>query len=364
MDEATETGNCAPLVRRRGREATPWIRRSTEGAAVLGLVFLVLGPVEVGAVTQIVGDEDGFGIDPTGLVRPGPEPHDQPADVDGDGFIEIGEFLPDWDEGGTVSVDGSDHFDHRSDAEAADLEATGVRHTDHSLTPEGAADGARFEFRFEVPQPGNVDFEVVHWVHFVVGDYEDEPAEVLVDGLLQPISFAPEGSDGRVQIASAEVPWEELLDGRVVVTLVSPDEGYLAIDYVLLWLSPLDEDSDGDGVLDLVDDCLGLANPDQIDSDTDGLGDACDNCVDVANVLQEDTDSDGLGDACDPCPEDASTDDCGGDDDDSGAPDEDLPDGEDDGGCDCGGEDRSFAAVGLLILGLGRRRSLDARGGT
>ncbi len=38
-------------------------------------------------------------------------------------------------------------------------------------------------------------------------------------------------------------------------------------------------DSDGDGVLDITDNCIDVPNPDQADSDGDGLGDACDTVV-------------------------------------------------------------------------------------
>jgi hypothetical protein len=37
-------------------------------------------------------------------------------------------------------------------------------------------------------------------------------------------------------------------------------------------------DRDGDGIIDLEDNCPDVANPDQIDSDGDDIGDACDNC--------------------------------------------------------------------------------------
>ena len=73
-----------------------------------------------------------------------------------------------------------------------------------------------------------------------------------------------------------------------------------------------DTDDDGDGVADISDNCPLVANADQTDTDSDGSGDACDtdadndgvvdlsdNCPLVANVSQTDTDSDGSGDACD-----------------------------------------------------------------
>lgn len=70
-------------------------------------------------------------------------------------------------------------------------------------------------------------------------------------------------------------------------------------------------DGDGDGIPDVVDNCVSVANPDQRDADANGRGDACDdfdrdgvinvwdNCPDVANRSQADADGDGIGDACD-----------------------------------------------------------------
>ncbi len=57
-----------------------------------------------------------------------------------------------------------------------------------------------------------------------------------------------------------------------------------------------------DGILDDVDNCPQVYNPDQADGDGDGAGDVCDNCPGLSNPDQLDSDGDGLGDVCDPCP--------------------------------------------------------------
>ncbi len=70
-------------------------------------------------------------------------------------------------------------------------------------------------------------------------------------------------------------------------------------------------DADKDGILDSVDNCINIANIDQIDKDKNGKGDACedfdhdgivnakDNCPMKVNHAQTDSDFDGIGDACD-----------------------------------------------------------------
>ncbi len=76
-------------------------------------------------------------------------------------------------------------------------------------------------------------------------------------------------------------------------------------------------DSDLDGVIDELDNCVLVANSDQADSDGNGVGNACDvislpkdsdldgvwdhedNCVDVANPDQADSDGNGIGNTCD-----------------------------------------------------------------
>ncbi len=75
---------------------------------------------------------------------------------------------------------------------------------------------------------------------------------------------------------------------------------------------PAPPDADGDGVLDITDNCPLDANPGQEDTDADGQGDVCDtdddndgildaadNCPNVHNPDQTDVNGDGLGRACD-----------------------------------------------------------------
>jgi hypothetical protein len=71
-----------------------------------------------GAVKQTIGDVDGFGFTSTvGLVRATPAPHTSPADTDGDGLLEAGEYLPDLNKDGVTDVSHGDDFDHRGAAE-------------------------------------------------------------------------------------------------------------------------------------------------------------------------------------------------------------------------------------------------------
>ncbi len=60
-------------------------------------------------------------------------------------------------------------------------------------------------------------------------------------------------------------------------------------------------DIDGDDILNAVDNCLTVFNPDQSDFDSDSVGDACDNCIDIPNRDQTDVDMDDVGDVCDDC---------------------------------------------------------------
>jgi YqxM protein len=130
-------------------------------------------------------------------------------------------------------------------------------------------------------------------------------------------------------------------------------------------------DADGDGVCDVVDNCVNTPNPDQADSDGDGVGDACDDCPTDPNKTEPgvcgcgtpdtDSDGDGVADCDDLCPDDPDKTDpgvCG-----CGAPDTDTdgdgvadcddlcpddPDKTDPGVCGCGTPDTDSDGDGVL----------------
>ncbi len=302
------------------------VKRATHGAAVgLGaLLLLCTTAVPADAVTMIIGDPDGFGIeDPNGqgLVR-ADSSHTNPADTDGDGIIEGGEYLPDWPPAnGSCAIGSGDSFDLRSSDEETDT--TGAQYTDLAVEGNGSSDGIQFIFEFPIPQPSDVGYGSLHYINFVFGDYDVTPAEIDIDGETVEMELQGSGNDGLVQTAFAPMDWAVVEDGLVTITISAPNEPYLAYDYALLDTSRL-ADGDGDGIPGSIDNCQSTHNTDQSDVDGDGVGDVCDNCEDTPNTDQIDSDGDGPGDICDLCPYDPHDDqdddgfcvpdDCDGDD--------------------------------------------------
>lgn len=148
-----------------------------------------------------------------------------------------------------------------------------------------------------------------------------------IPGQSPPMVVGPELTDD-VRISGV------LADGTPTATVaIIFNENFIGDttrDYVIVpGAEPAATDSDGDGRIDLADNCPSNSNSDQADSDGDGLGDACDstsdadgdgvldgadNCPAAPNVDQTDADSDGIGDVCD-IPDDADNDGVADDDD-------------------------------------------------
>ncbi|MGB0836936.1 MAG: reprolysin-like metallopeptidase [Flavobacteriaceae bacterium] len=94
---------------------------------------------------------------------------------------------------------------------------------------------------------------------------------------------------------------EELSKGDWVLRVVdeaSGDLGVLTGFYVAL-SGVVNDDVDGDGVLNSEDNCPYVANSDQLDSDGDGIGDVCE---EDSGGIDLDTDLDGVADNIDNCP--------------------------------------------------------------
>jgi hypothetical protein len=114
-------------------------------------------------------------------------------------------------------------------------------------------------------------------------------------------------------------------DVLVVASSESPNPGYrkwvLGQNQAVTYRIENQLDTDGDGVLNHVDNCPVDFNPSQEDGNSNGVGDACepaadsdgdgvpdrvDNCPLDFNPGQEDADGDGTGDACDGCAADST----------------------------------------------------------
>ena len=96
-----------------------------------------------------------------------------------------------------------------------------------------------------------------------------------------------------------------VLVGASVIWVACGGGGHATVDAPLADTVAVDSasgDADGDGILDAVDNCPTVQNPNQHDEDGDGLGDACDLCPEAHEPTNVDTDLDDLGDGCDPSP--------------------------------------------------------------
>jgi len=144
-------------------------------------------------------------------------------------------------------------------------------------------------------------------LHFGVGDGQSEHADGQLSFATQPVPLPGPG----FYPGSAGTYWDDISFDVTAFLNENVDKARWSQDYfndcVVFAYSALElqspfvddgVDADDDGIDDDIDNCVGLANPDQADDDSDGLGDLCDNCPNVSNDTQTDSDGNGVGDVC------------------------------------------------------------------
>ena len=201
--------------------------------------LLLLVAVEANAVTSYIGDADGFGWGAgSGLLGV----DGNPAERNSTGLLDSGDVLPDMNQDNAVATGRGDDWDNRSGAESSDPYA---QWTDVALSTSfsgrpGLANDASFVFSFAVPQPGDADYGVDHFVNLVYGDYDVNPMSAVVEGDSVPLLDNQAGGvDGYIWRAYAPVSWSDMEDGEVTLNIVAPGEPYVTFDYALLDIEPL-----------------------------------------------------------------------------------------------------------------------------
>lgn len=243
---------------------------------------------------------------------------------DGDRLVYVGHYPNVFDSGGLWIVD-RDEVSEPTPACLSDPasfprftapacpETGGVGH------PSWSPDGSKIAFHREILGDPQEEFGKVYKIgpdgsglQYYTADVFDahEPAwspDGVTLGVVANGALFAKGPSSVTQIT----PYEH---GEAFFYASDPDWQCLGASCVL------PPDTDGDDVLDDVDNCKFVRNADQADTDGDGKGDACDppdpdpwvndrdrdgilntrdNCPDTYNPDQDDADQDGIGDACD-----------------------------------------------------------------
>ena len=95
-------------------------------------------------------------------------------------------------------------------------------------------------------------------------------------------------SDSLSSIFGNSIPHNVVLDGNGQVIYTSPGHNLdPIIEAIEEGLNTIIPDLDNDGVLDNVDNCVDIYNPEQIDTDLDNIGDECDNCDNLNIFVDE-----------------------------------------------------------------------------
>ncbi len=221
-----------------------------------------------------IGDKDGFGFASTkGLVRG----HYQiinapPADTNGNGRLDPGEFLPNLNKDGRVAYFAFDEFDNRLPAEVLDRAKVcrgcfsinggtkGSNWTDLGLSTAAVGknwpdengpelpNNALFVFDFTL-KAADIAFGSPIFFNMVFGDYDVDPAVIFVafaKAKQRRLEIENHGFewDGLIQARSAVLRFDEVFTktetgdwrGYVVVEFAAPFKPYTAFDFVELSL--------------------------------------------------------------------------------------------------------------------------------
>jgi MYXO-CTERM domain-containing protein len=234
-------------------------------------------------------------------------------DSDGDGILDIDEAgdddldteAVDTDQDGTPdyrdldsdddTVDDADDNCHLvENTDQADLDQDGVGDACEDDTDgDGVSDTVELTAGMD---PLAIDSDQDNIADGAEAQDPDAPVDTDQDGTIDALDEDSDG-DGILDI-------DEAGDDDLSTPPIDTDQDG-APDYV-------DDDSDDDSVTDDVDNCRLVENTDQIDADQNGIGDACDgdidgdgvdndtdNCPMVENADQADLDQDDIGDECD-----------------------------------------------------------------
>jgi hypothetical protein len=219
-----------------------------------------------------LGDVDGFGVSTPGKVRATGVPHTTPADTNGNGLLEVGEFLPDLNLNGTVATGTGDDFDNRSALEKLDDLVTGTGFTDIASSGSKWTDVALStsstlpdfpDASTAVPnEPSLVfDFHVAGadistsaslFFNVLFGDYDVTPANITLTFASAPtrtlaLATQPGAADGLIQAAFATLFFAEVFtddgaggwNGFLQVDFNAPNEPYTAFDFTELSTTPI-----------------------------------------------------------------------------------------------------------------------------
>jgi hypothetical protein len=165
----------------------------------------------------------------------------------------------------------------------------------------------------------SITFPEISSTQFVITLTYSQPLRIS-EVVIQDEDLRTERKQGIRFLAQPNTGYEIYYESSVNPRVRTIESGNLTSDQDVLLVSnevfatnpfyiPVDQDDDG--VPDTLDNCVSVANTDQLDIDRNGRGDSCDdfdrdgvanhqdNCVEQPNRAQTDTDGDGIGDACD-----------------------------------------------------------------